>query len=181
MLTSPREVVVGFLQGLFDADGHARRDGVEFSTRSEQLARKVQLLLANLGVIAYCTEKQVTDAPFWTLFIGGRDAALFYERVGFRMPRKQARARYLRTRRRGWDRSDLVPGANASLLALLRKAQPQPRPVHKSFEHVKNNDRTPTRRQIATIEGPGLLTNTPTFHSITGNSRAIAKATSGST
>ncbi len=150
ILRSPREVVIGFLQGLFDADGCAWPDGcVEFHTRSEELSRQVQLLLANLGLIAHRTEKQVAGAPFWQLFIGGRDAVLFHERVGFRLERKRARAASLQTRRRGWNRSDLVPCANKLLHALLRKSQPQPRAVHKTFDHVKRDNRTPSRRQIA--------------------------------
>ncbi len=149
VLTSPRKVVIGFLQGLFDADGHARKDGVELSTRSETLARQVQLLLANLGIISHRTSKEITGEAFWTLFSGGRDAVQFYETVGFRLERKQARASALQATHRGWCRSDLVPCANPLLHALLRKSLPQPRAVHKTFDHVKRNDRVPTRQQIA--------------------------------
>ena len=147
VLSSPPEVVAGFLRGLFDADGHARRDGIEFGTRSERLATQVQLLLAGLGIIAYRQEKEQAGAPFWSLFIGGHNAVRFYRTVGFRLARKQTRAADL-PKRRGWSRSDLVPSANDLLKALLCKALPQPRAVHKAFEHVKRGDRTPTRQQV---------------------------------
>jgi len=145
---SPREVVIGFLQGLFDADGHARPDGIELGTRSEALSRQVQLLLANLGIVAYRSEKERAGAPFWQLFLGGRNALQFYETVGFRLDEKQFRRREIENRERGWTRSELVPGANGLLQALLNKSTPHSRSVHKAFEHVKQNDRTPTRQKI---------------------------------
>ena len=145
---SPRKVVIGFLQGLFDADGHARTDGIELGTRSEALSRQIQLLLTNLGIVAYRSEKKRTGDPFWQLYIGGRDALRFYETVGFRLERKQSRRSELEGRQRGWSRSELVPGANPLLHALLDKTTPHSRATHKAFEHVKQNDRTPTRQKI---------------------------------
>ena len=42
---------VGFLQGLFDADGNFSKDGVlELSTTSLRLARQVKLMLASIGI-----------------------------------------------------------------------------------------------------------------------------------
>ncbi|MFB6099568.1 MAG: Holliday junction branch migration DNA helicase RuvB [Salinibacter sp.] len=145
---SPREVAIGFLQGLFDADGHARSDGIELGTRSEALARQVQLLLANLGIVAYRSEKERTGNPFWQLFIGGHNALRFYETVGFRLDAKQSRHEELQNRERGWTRSELVPGTTSLLHALLDKTTPHSRSVHKAFEHVKQDDRTPTRQKI---------------------------------
>ncbi len=149
ILQGPRDCAVAFLQGLFDADGMAWPDGyVEFGSRSEQLVIQVQLLLANLGIIAHRTEKERIGRPFWNLFIGGTDAELFYEVVGFRLQRKQQRGVALKMRRRGWSRGELVPGANRPLAALLEKTRPHSRAVHKKFDHVKRDDRIPTRRQV---------------------------------
>jgi Holliday junction DNA helicase RuvB len=145
---SPREVVIGYLQGLFDADGHARTDGVELGTRSEALSQQVQLLLANLGIVAYRSETSRADSPFWQLYIGGQDAIRFYDTVGFRLDRKQQRREEIADRRRGWSRSDLVPHANGLLSSLLDKTTPHSRAVHSAFEHVKRDDRTPTRSKI---------------------------------
>ena len=145
---SPRKVVVGFLQGLFDADGHARPDGIEWGTRSESLSRQIQLLLANFGIVSYRTEKTRGGTPFWQLFVGGRDALQFYDTLGFRLERKQKQVDTLSDTRRGWSRSELVPHANDSLHALLKKTTPHPRSVHRAFEHVKQDDRTPTRQKI---------------------------------
>jgi len=148
VLQSPREVAIGFLQGLFDADGHARTDGIELGTRSEALSREVQLLLSNLGIIAYRTKTTKDGTPLWTLFIGGGDGIEFYDTVGFRIDRKQTCADNLESTERGWSRSDLVPHANQALHALLNKTTPHSRSVHSAFEPVKNDDRPPTRQQI---------------------------------
>ncbi|MCB0064323.1 MAG: Holliday junction branch migration DNA helicase RuvB [Caldilineaceae bacterium] len=149
ILQGPRDCAIAFLQGVFDADGMAWPDGyVEFGSRSEQLVIQIQLLLANLGIIAQRTEKERTGMPFWNLFIGGTDAERFYEVVGFWLPRKQQRGTALQTRRRGWNRSALVPGANPLLAALVEKTRPHPRALHKKFDHVKRNDRIPSRRQV---------------------------------
>ncbi len=115
VLTSPREVVVGFLQGLFDAGGRVRRAGyVALGTRSERLSREVQLLLANLGIMARRTEKQGAGAACWQLVVGGPEAVRFRERVGFRLSRKRARAAGWQRWSRGGSRSgNQVPAALA--------------------------------------------------------------------
>jgi holliday junction DNA helicase RuvB len=150
ILASPRETVVGFLQGLFDADGHSwsKDDYIDFSTRSEKLAQEVQLLLLNFGIVAHRTAKTVKGENQWQLFIGGEDAVRFYKEIGFRLSRKQANQTKLAQKVRGWTRGELVPCANDLLLALLRKSQPVSRRTHKIFDHVKRGDRVPTRKQI---------------------------------
>ena len=148
VLAGTPAVAAAFLQGLFDADGHARLDGVEFGTRSERLARETQLLLSGLGVIAYRKKTEKAGAPFWTLFIGGTDAVLFFREIGFRLSRKQERAASL-PEARGWSRSDLVPGAGDLLLDMLRATGPHPRALHKAFAHCA--DRTVSRQQATSL------------------------------
>ncbi len=148
VLAGTPAVAAAFLQGLFDADGHARHDGVELGTRSERLASETQLLLAGLGVIAYRKETQKAGAPFWTLFAGGADAVRFFREIGFRLSRKQERAASL-PETRGWSRSDLVPGAAELLLEMLRATGPHARALHKAFGHCA--DRTASRQQAARL------------------------------
>jgi len=149
VLTGNREICVGFLQGLFDADGNVWPDGyVEFGTRSKTLCHQTQLMLANLGVIARRYKLSKNGADFWKLFIGGEDAQRYHDTVGFRLSRKRLRASGLKNRARGWSRSEMAPHANGLLRILLKKSQPHPHAVHKYFDHVKRGDRTPTRQQI---------------------------------
>ena len=152
VMTSAPDVVAAFVQGLFDADGHARADGVEFGTRSALLARQVQLLLAGLGIIAYRRQAEKAGAPFHTLFIGGDDAARYYRTVGFRLTRKQA-LRAAMPVRRGPGRSDTIPGAGRLLAGLLRATGPHPRALHKQFGHAVREDRTLTRQQATRLLG----------------------------
>ena len=148
VLSGPRAVAVGFLQGLFDADGFARPDGAELASRSKRLVAGVQLLLANLGIIASRSTKTVNGEPFYTLFIGGQDAATFYREVGFRLTRKQAVWAPVAPENAGWSRAELVPFAGELLRALLDKSKPHPRATHKAFAHVSRGDRSFSRRQI---------------------------------
>jgi DNA mismatch repair protein MutS len=94
ILQAPREIVVAFLQGLFDTDGYAdRRYGsIEFSTTSPHLARQVQLLLLNLGIVTSLDKKKTTARMSYRVSAYGADAIAFYKQVGFRLPRKQARS-----------------------------------------------------------------------------------------
>jgi Holliday junction DNA helicase RuvB len=150
VLAGSRQIVVGFLQGLFDADGNAWKEGyVEFSSRSEKLSQQVQLLLSNLGIIAHRTIKHIRGEPHWNLFIGGQEnAAAFFQKVGFRLHRKLERGANQRTEQKGWSRSELVPYTNSLLATLFDQSRPHSHDVHKLFDHVIRNDRTPTRRQI---------------------------------
>lgn len=151
ILASPEKVVIGFLQGLFDADGHAwRQEGyVDFCTKSETLARQVQLLLANLGVIAHRTRKTTQDKTYWQLFIGGRDAMRYAQRVGFRLSRKREALNGLHDAQRGWSRSDIVPFAHLAMRELFDASRPHSHARHKQFYHVQAGDRMLSRAQIA--------------------------------
>jgi len=94
VLRAPRHIVIAFLQGLFDTDGYAAKKygNVQLSTASRRLAREVQLLLLNLGIVASLHTKKTTHRPAHQVSIYGADAITFHREVGFRLPRKQARA-----------------------------------------------------------------------------------------
>ena len=169
ILAGPRAAAIGFLQGLFDADGHARADGIELGLRSKELCREVQLMLANLGIIASLREKTVAEEPFWILWMGGSNAALFLKEVGFRLTRKQSA--FVPTEQDGWTRSELVPHANVALRALLDAYLPQTRATHKAFDHVKRDDRSPSRALVDKLVG--LLPLEAMFHPAAETLRAL--------
>jgi Holliday junction DNA helicase RuvB subunit len=149
VLQSPREVVAGFLQGLFDADGYVDKNGsVEFGSRSEKLARQVQIVLANFGIVAHRRAKTVKGEKFWRLAFGGGNAILFAQKIGFRLSRKKERLAKLKQTKRGWSKSEQVPFAAELLSALLKKSSPVSHAVHKEFDHITRRKQTPTRRQI---------------------------------
>ena len=92
ILQSPRPVVQAFLRGLFEADGGVEAGGktVSFSTASGRLAREVQTLLLNLGVVSRIKPKTIKDKVYWLLSVQGRRSRLaFAELVGFDSRKKQ--------------------------------------------------------------------------------------------
>ncbi|MCS7190233.1 MAG: hypothetical protein NZ843_01375, partial [Fimbriimonadales bacterium] len=94
ILRAPRDVVIAFLQGLFDTDGYVseKYGNVFLSTASEQLAREVQMLLLNLGIVASLRQKVIKGDTYYELAIHGEDAIRFHTTVGFRLERKRKRS-----------------------------------------------------------------------------------------
>lgn len=86
---SPKAVIVGFLQGLYDTDGTVEKGKcvASFCSTSKPLASGVQNLLLALGVRSRIRTKKTTHRDAYIL-----DAVLedgFAERVGFRLERKR--------------------------------------------------------------------------------------------
>jgi Holliday junction DNA helicase RuvB len=150
ILQSPREVVIRFLQGLFDADGYADKKNnlVELGSRSKKLISQVQIVLANFGIISHQTIKIVKDKEFYILRCGSFDAVKFYEKVGFRLSRKQDGENAIKKVKRGWSKSEQIPFANELLTILFNKSKPVPHKAHKKFEHITYRKQMPSRSQI---------------------------------
>ncbi len=89
ILRAPQPIVAAFLSGLFDADGTIdKRDGtVTFSTVSHRLAREVQTVLLNFGIVA---ARGIENGRYrgalhrsQLLTIAGADAEVFHQLIGF--------------------------------------------------------------------------------------------------
>lgn len=94
VLRAPRPMVRAFLQGLFDTDGTAGKNGnVSLSTSSPELARQVQCLLLNFGIVSSRQAKQGARSaiPAFQVYLCGAEASRFYQQIGFRLARKQGR------------------------------------------------------------------------------------------
>ncbi len=147
ILCAPMPIVRAFLQGLFDADGTAgKRDGyVLLNTISERLARQVQVVLLNFGIVA---RRRAKDGVFqgvpyrsWEISLTGRHARAFYQRIGFRLERKQSRQGSLPTYE--FDFTDVIPHQTAALRAVMT-AQPRARAIHKRLGPVVRGKRSLT-------------------------------------
>lgn len=90
ILSSPLTVVSAFLRAYFDCDACAGRYGVILSTSSDALARTVQLLLLNFGILS--ARRKGRDGC-WHVHITGASAAKFEREIGFDLSRKQERLR----------------------------------------------------------------------------------------
>ncbi len=97
ILQAPQDCVRAFLQGLFDTDGHAeaQRGYIQYVSCSEKLARQVHVLLLQFGIVSKLTYKANDYRGAWSIRITGNAARLFYDRIGFRLERKQARRELL--------------------------------------------------------------------------------------
>lgn len=93
IISSPRDVIVAFMRGLFDTDGTVDKAGtVAYCTTSQRLGVDVQNVLMALGIFAVRRpKKSASGRPTWTISIMGRQAWKFGQVVGFEISRKQAR------------------------------------------------------------------------------------------
>jgi replicative DNA helicase len=115
ILRAPQECIRAFLQGLFDTDGHAeaQRGHIQYVSSSQKLARQIHLLLLQFGIVSKLTFKPNKYRGAWSIRITGDAARHFYERIGFRLERKQARYQLLPTK----------PNANLDVIPYLPKRQ----------------------------------------------------------
>jgi phosphate starvation-inducible protein PhoH len=142
ILTAPEPMVAAFLSGLFDADGTVdRRDGtISFSTVSLTLARQVQTVLLNFGIVAargvkrgrYLGRRHISQR----LTITGAEAQRFDERIGFRLERKRSRRRWAPAN----TNVDVIPFVGSSITAAVRSTT-LTHAEHKLFEDYRRGRR----------------------------------------
>lgn len=117
ILQSSKSSQVAFLQGLFDTDGSISRTRAEFeyTTVSEKMARQVQMMLLNLGVIASLNKKGRKDNGYYRdvfrISITGSALKAFGQSVGFILSRKQKLlSNHIRKMGRVNTNVDIIPG-----------------------------------------------------------------------
>ena len=90
---SPKSVVCAFLRGLFETDGTVLvRGAVGYTSASETLAREVQMLLCNLGIVSSLIVTK--DNKYWSVWIRHKHSRrLFKQLIGFCSDRKSDRLR----------------------------------------------------------------------------------------
>jgi hypothetical protein len=81
----PNDLVVAYLRGLFDGDGHVTYTRAFFTTRSYVEARHIHLLLKRLGIATYIS-RGTRGYQIGTSSDG--DAIVFRERIGSNHPSK---------------------------------------------------------------------------------------------
>ena len=86
ILRSPKFVMSAFLQGYFDADAYAGKEGIRLSSSSSELILTVQIILLNYGILS--TQRLHPD-DCWQLEITGVSCARYLDEIGFGLARKQ--------------------------------------------------------------------------------------------
>jgi hypothetical protein len=92
--TGSKLTVAGFLSGLMDTDGSCGKNGIEFTTVSEELAKQVQIILLCFGIIAkkrdvVVTTKGKKSKAYVVTITYTKGLNIFKDEIGFRCQRKQ--------------------------------------------------------------------------------------------
>ncbi|OGZ03575.1 MAG: hypothetical protein A2604_00250 [Candidatus Liptonbacteria bacterium RIFOXYD1_FULL_36_11] len=120
IMMAPKEVVVAFLQGLFDTDGYFERYTFGYATVSKTLSNQVIALLLNMGIVPGRRIKSGNDKkhknPVYEIFVSGTSLVPFVNQIGFRLKRKQEKMEnYLSTHNTGNTNVDVLPYANNTM------------------------------------------------------------------
>ena len=92
ILRSPRSIVASFIRGYFDGDGHSEDSHIAITSASEELLRKVHVLLLGFGVVAYRKAIHRKEGNYWMVRICGSNIERFHAAIGFSVTRKQPKA-----------------------------------------------------------------------------------------
>jgi intein/homing endonuclease len=107
ILKMPKEVIVNFLQGMFDGDGMSTVKDIKYSSTSKKLIKTLQTLLLNFGIISHIKKEVAKTSPtsiisnkehictIYNLKIYSNHALKFYSEIGFRLERKQKNVEHL--------------------------------------------------------------------------------------
>ena len=102
ILQGDMETVSTFLSSLFEGDGHISLNrqvlSIQYDTVSEDLARKVHLLLLGFGIkssLKYFENKFFEEkrCPFYRITMYGENISIFEQEIGFRSSSKKERLR----------------------------------------------------------------------------------------
>jgi stage V sporulation protein R len=86
ILNSPKEVMSSFIRSYFDCDGYAGECGIILSTSSHMMAKQIQVVLLNYGILS---NRLLQDHEIYNIQITGLSAKKYYEQIGFSLDRKQ--------------------------------------------------------------------------------------------
>lgn len=117
ILQSPKQIQINFLQGLFDTDGSVEkaRTTIEYITVSEKLARQIQTMLLNLGIVTGLNIKGRKENGYYRsvyrINITGASFATFGKKIGFKLTRKQKLLeKHIAKMKRFNTNIDIIPG-----------------------------------------------------------------------
>lgn len=131
ILSMDKNSIISVLQGMFDGDGCAIKDGrVTYSSSSFALIKQLQLVLLNMGMVTSISKRISTGkekSPNYILDFGS-DSKLFYETVGFRLQRKQEKKALVRD-----SLGRLIPYQSVWVRDLYRLEDYKKREQHKYF------------------------------------------------
>jgi|GEM_PF-637196 len=109
IMSSPSNIVSKFLRGLYDTDGCAEKTKISYCTVSKRLAKQVQVLLLNYGIISKKLYRESNKGFFnYSVEIYGEDIEKFHTHVGFGVEYKQCALENLLNMERNTNK-DIIP------------------------------------------------------------------------
>ena len=123
ILKSPKPVLRSFLRGYFAADSHVSKDKreIELSTKSEKMKEQLRMVLLRFNVNVFTKEKETETGTHHRIFVRGKFAERFAEKIGISHPDKENRLDNMMDREAINNTNvDVVPGAG-SLIQELRQ------------------------------------------------------------
>lgn len=130
ILKMPKEVIINFLQGMFDGDGMSTKKEIKYSSTSKKLIKTLQTLLLNFGIISHVKKEvqKTSDSSIvsnkdhiciiYNLKIYSNHAIKFYDEIGFRLYRKQKNKKFLVNKKLN---SRFVNVSQKTILEILKK------------------------------------------------------------
>lgn len=118
ILKSPKEVMSSFIRAYFDCDGYAGECGIILSTSSPTMAKQIQVVLLNYGILS---NRLPQNHDIFNIQITGLSAKRYYEQIGFSLTRKQdALKKYVIE-----DRSFFVSEKWVDTIVSIEKLEPE--------------------------------------------------------
>lgn len=145
----PKAKLISFLQGYFDGDGCAQDDNIQAASTSENLLKRLQIILLNYGIMSTIFPRITKPRYFegrtfqgqgviYILLMSRYDAMKFQEKIGFRLQRKNQRFQHSRSETRDLRQ---VP--------LNWKLMKRKRQVKTGWHTLKRNKETVSRHTVS--------------------------------
>ena len=165
LMKSPNHILKEYIKALYDCEGHVvkTKREIEFSTKSEVLAKQLRLLLLRFGIYSQLSSMQKyasntilkTKRTYYRLRISGAQVKLFFQEIGFTSPEKRdALERIVNSGSSYNTNINIVPHMK-TILSSLRKAHNFSQfsfPISRStYQHYECGDRNPSREHLKMI------------------------------
>ena len=134
IMQSSREVMSGFIRGLFDSDGGVQivrpnttsiGGQIRLTNTSKKLLQQVQFILLHYGIISSIKKKKGNEKSrhqCYDLSICGKNIKLFADYIGFGLKRKQDILDQIINEKKAYkDRDDVVPGINGFMSNIAKE------------------------------------------------------------
>ncbi len=91
IMLSNNEVIRSFIKAYFDCDSSPSKNKryIEVSSESYINLQQMSLLLRRLGILSSISKKIINNISYWTLYIKGKYAEIYSEKIGYLINYKQ--------------------------------------------------------------------------------------------